>query len=98
MPQLLICGKQIETTKAASSGRLISECRPASNRNGGRDQIGVPGRIETDSLLPVSARGFGGFVDRLDHVDNRRRADSVQNPPDRERGFHGIMSTQSTRS
>ncbi|WP_158817451.1 NADP-dependent oxidoreductase [Methylocapsa sp. S129] len=44
MPQLLICGEQTKRTE----NRLRW---PASFRNGGRDQIGIPGRIESEFAL-----------------------------------------------
>src|SRR5260370_38238019 len=49
MPQLLICGEQTKKAeKPPQVAGFISEWRPASNRNGGRDQIGIPGRIESE--------------------------------------------------
>jgi hypothetical protein len=49
MPQLLICGEQTKRAeKPPQVAGFISEWRPASNRNGGRDQIGIPGRIESE--------------------------------------------------
>ena len=73
MPQLLICGEQTVRTETASGGRLHfgtaagikSEWWPGSNRNGGRDQIGIPGRIESEFAVSrmecIGSRGGSVF-------------------------------------
>jgi hypothetical protein len=61
MPQLLICGEQTKRAeKPPQVAGFISEWRPASNRNGGRDQIGIPGRIESEFALMNSPLLAGG--------------------------------------
>ncbi|MBB4201172.1 transposase [Rhodoblastus sphagnicola] len=54
MPQLLACGEQTSRAKnPAQVAGFMSEWWPASNRNPGRLQIGISGRIESEfALLP----------------------------------------------
>ena len=46
---------QTKTATSKIPAGFISECRPASFRNGGRLQIGIPGRNKSESAL---ADGF----------------------------------------
>ena len=49
MPQLLACGEQtFRAENPAQVAGFISEWWPASNRNPGRLQIGISGRIELE--------------------------------------------------
>jgi hypothetical protein len=51
MPQLLACGEQtFRAENPAQVAGFISEWWPASNRNPGRLQIGISGRIESEFL------------------------------------------------
>ena len=46
---MLTCGEQtLRAENSAQVAGFISEWRPASNRNGGRHQIGIGGRIESE--------------------------------------------------
>ncbi|WP_296709297.1 hypothetical protein [Rhodoblastus sp.] len=49
MPQLLTCGEQtLRAKRSAQVAGFISEWWPTSNRNHGRLQIGIGGRIESE--------------------------------------------------
>jgi DNA (cytosine-5)-methyltransferase 1 len=64
VPQLLTCGEQtLRAENPAQVADFISEWRPASNRNGGRHQIGISGRIESEFAKNVNAKDLPGFVD-----------------------------------
>jgi hypothetical protein len=47
---------------------IKSEWWPASNRNGGRHQIGIPGRLPSESPLMPVGRPFDGFVEHTKRV------------------------------
>jgi hypothetical protein len=52
MPQLLACGEQtLRAESPAQVAGFISEWWPASNRNPGRLQIGISGRIESEFAI-----------------------------------------------
>ena len=60
MPQLLACGEQtFRAENPAQVAGFISEWWPASNRNPGRLQIGISGRIKSEF-----ARSFGAERER----------------------------------
>jgi hypothetical protein len=49
MPKLLTCRQQTKRgPKASQVAGFISEWWPASNRNGGRNEIGIPGRLASE--------------------------------------------------
>ena len=48
VPQLLNRGEQTLTAVTGSGGRLHFGMVAGSNRNGGRHQIGIPGRIASE--------------------------------------------------
>src|ERR1700722_12817355 len=48
VPRLLIRGEGTPSAKPARVAGFISEWRPASNRNGGRLQFGIGGRIASE--------------------------------------------------
>jgi len=55
VPQLLACGEQtLRAEKPAQVAGFTSEWWPASNRNPGRLQIGISGRIESEFAIRVS--------------------------------------------
>jgi len=53
VPQLSICGEQTVEPSPAQVAGFISEWWPESNRNGGRHQIGMPGRIASEFATPT---------------------------------------------
>ena len=54
VPQLLTCGEQtLRAENPAQVAGFISEWWPESNRNGGRLQIGIGGRIESEFAVRV---------------------------------------------
>ena len=60
MPQLLACGEQtFRAENPAQVAGFISEWWPASNRNPGRLQIGISGRIELEFARVVAAVAGG---------------------------------------
>jgi hypothetical protein len=55
VPQLLACGEQtLRAEKPAQVAGFTSEWWPASNRNPGRLQIGISGRIESEFAAIVA--------------------------------------------
>ena len=67
---MLTCGEQtLRAEKPAQVAGFISEWWPASNRYGGRDQVGIGGRIELEIARGMSVREIQGHLRDLYGVD-----------------------------
>jgi hypothetical protein len=72
LPQLLACGEQtLRAENSAQVAGFISEWWPASNRNGGRLQIGISRRIESEFAgLVENAKRRHAYVRTGGHLAN----------------------------
>jgi flagellar basal body rod protein FlgG len=62
MPKLLTRGQQTKRgPKASQVAGFISEWWPASNRNGGRNEIGIPGRLASEFAQQIGQLTISTF-------------------------------------